>query len=106
MTRLETPFVIHGDLIIVETFVAGPRGRLPGRFVLDTGAVFTTMIPELADLIGYSPRDGVKRTRVHTAVGEEEGYLLHVTELAVLGYAMTSFPVHVFDLGHASQITE
>jgi predicted aspartyl protease len=100
MTRLETPFVIHGDLIIVETFVAGPRGRLPGRFVLDTGAVFTTMIPELADLIGYSPRDGVKRTRVHTAVGEEEGYLLHVAELAVLGYAMTSFPVHVFDLGH------
>src|SRR5262245_38138898 len=100
MTRLETPFVIHGELIIVETFVTGPRGRLPGRFVLDTGAVFTTMIPELVDLIGYSPRDGVRRTRVHTAVGQEEGYVLHVAELAVLGCAMTSFPVHVFDLGH------
>ena len=80
--------------------MAGPRGGLPGRFVLDTGAVFTTMIPEFVDLIGYSPRDGVKRTRVHTAVGAEEGYLLHVAELAAPGYAMTSFPVHVFDLGH------
>lgn len=80
--------------------MVGPRGRLPGRFVLDTGAVFTTMIPELVDLIGYSPRDGVRRTRVHTAVGSEEGYLLHVAELDVLGYSMSSFPVHVFDLGH------
>jgi hypothetical protein len=25
------------------------------------------MIPELVDSIGYSPRDGFKRTRVHTA---------------------------------------
>jgi len=33
-------------------------------------------------------------------VGAEEGYLLHVAELAALGYAITSFPVHVFDLGH------
>jgi len=89
MMRLETPFVTHGDLIILETLVTGPRGRLPGRFVLDTGAVFTTMIPELAELIGYSPRDGFRRTRVHTAVGEEEGYVLRVAELAVLGVAMT-----------------
>ncbi len=98
--RLETPFVTHGDLIILETLVTGPRGRLPARFVLDTGAVFTTMIPELAELIGYSPRDGVRRTRVHTAVGEEEGYVLRVAELDVLGVAMTSFAIHVFDLGH------
>jgi predicted aspartyl protease len=100
MTRLETPFVTYGDLIIVETLLTGPRGRLPGRFVLDTGAALTTMIPELADVIGYSARDGFKRARVHTAVGEEEGYVLRVAELAVLGIAMTSFPVNVFDLGH------
>lgn len=100
MTRLETPFVTYGDLIIVEALVTGPRGRLPGRFVLDTGAVLTPMIPELADLIGYSPRDGVKRARVHTAVGEEEGYVLRVAEFAVLGVAMTRFPINVFDLGH------
>jgi hypothetical protein len=27
-------------------------------------------------------------------------YILRVAELAVLGFAMSSFPVHVFDLGH------
>jgi predicted aspartyl protease len=71
-----------------------------GRFVLDTGAVFTTMTPELAELIGYSARDGVRRTRVRTAVSSEEGYLLRVAELDVLGLAMPGFAVHVFDLGH------
>ena len=99
-TKLETPFVTDGDLIIVEATVTGPCGTTPGRFVLDTGATMTTMIPELADSIGYSPRDGFKRTRVHTAIGEEEGYALRVADLAVLGFTMPSFPVNVFDLGY------
>jgi len=38
MTRLETPYVTDGDLIIVEAIVTGPRGSVTGRFVLDTGA--------------------------------------------------------------------
>jgi predicted aspartyl protease len=100
MTRRETPFVTDGDLIIVEAFVSGPLGTRVGRFVLDTGAVLTTMIPELADSIGYSARDGIKRARVHTAVGSEEGYVLRVAELDVVGVAMPSFLINVFDLGH------
>lgn len=100
MTRLETPFVFDGDLIIVEALVTGPRATVSGRFVLDTGAVLTTMIPEFAELIGYSARDGFKRAKVHTAIGEEHGYLLRVAEFAVLGDAVQSFPLQVFDLGH------
>jgi len=97
--RLETPFVIDGDLLIVEAIVTGPRGTVSGRFVLDTGAVLTTVIPELVESFGYSARDGFKRARVHTAIGEEEGYALRVAGLAVLGFTMPRFPVHVFGLG-------
>jgi len=100
MTRHETPFVIDRDLIIVEAVVIGPRGMTTGKFVVDTGTSLTTMIPELADSIGYSARDAFRRTRVHTAIGEEEGYGLRVAELTVLGFTMSSFPVSVFDLGH------
>jgi predicted aspartyl protease len=100
MTRRETPFVTAGELLVVRALVTGPLGTAGGRFVFDTGAAFTTMTPDFADSIGYSARDGVRRTRVRTAVGSEEGYLLHVAELDVLGFAMPSFPVHVFDLGH------
>lgn len=70
-----------------------------GRFVLDTGAVLTTMTHELADPIGYSARDAIRRARVRTAVGSEEGYVLRVRELSVLGFAMPSLPINVFDLG-------
>jgi predicted aspartyl protease len=100
MTRLETPFVLDGDLIIVEAIVTGPRATATGRFVVDTGAVLTTMIPELADLIGYSARDGFKQAKVHTAIGEEHGYWLRVAEFAVLGTTTPSFALQVFDLGH------
>lgn len=100
MTRLETPFAIDDDLIIVEVLVTGPRGTKIGRFVLDTGSAVTTVVPEIVDSVGYSARDGFKRTRVHTAIGEEAGYALRVAELVVLGVTMTSFPVNVFDLGH------
>jgi len=100
MTQHETPFVTGGDLIIVKAFITGPFGTTGGRFVLDTGAVLTTMTHELADSIGYSARDGIKRARVRTAIGSEEGYVLRVAEFAVLGFTMTSFPINVFDLGY------
>jgi predicted aspartyl protease len=99
MTRRETPFVTDGDLIIVRVLVTGPLGTTAGRFVLDTGAVLTTMTHELADLVGYSARDAIRRARVRTAISSEEGYVLRVAELAVLGFAMPSFAINVFDLG-------
>ena len=51
-------------------------------------------------MIGYGPRDGFRRTKVHTAIGEEKGYALRVAEFTVLGFTLTSFPVNIFDLGH------
>jgi clan AA aspartic protease (TIGR02281 family) len=86
--------------MFVQGRVVGPRGTTLVRFVLDTGAAYTTITPEIADDLGYSARDGRRRTRVHTAVGIEQGYVLEVAKLAVLGVTACDFPVHVFDLGH------
>jgi len=61
----------------------------------------TTISPELADLIGYSARDGIQRARVRTAVGSEEGFLLSVAEIEVLGVKISSLKVNVFDLGYS-----
>jgi clan AA aspartic protease (TIGR02281 family) len=100
MMKHETPFAIDGDLIIVRALVTGPGGTASGRFVLDTGSAMTTMTHEMANALGYSARDGFKRTRVHTAIGEETGYALRVAALTALHFTMPSFAVHVFDLGH------
>jgi clan AA aspartic protease (TIGR02281 family) len=100
MTRRETPFATHRDLIFVRGRIAGPLGTRIARLVLDTGAAYTTITPEVADDLGYGARDGRWRTRVKTAIGSEQGYVVTVAQLSVLGVAARSLPVHVFDLGH------
>lgn len=72
MTRLSTPFVRDRELIIVEAEVVGRAGRTTdARLVLDTGAVATTLTPNVIHSIGYSRRDAYKESTVHTAIGKE-----------------------------------
>ncbi len=99
MMRHETVFTA-GELIVVEATIVGPRGTATARMLLDTGATLTTLSPEILDLVGYSPRDGGRRTRVHSAVGEEHGYQLELATFSALGFTLTNHLVNVFDLGH------
>ncbi len=96
----ETSFAPELALILVEARVVGPRGAIAGLFVLDTGAVMTTVTPEMADSVGYHPRSGLRRSRVRSAIGEEEGYLVDVAEFTALQVTRRAFPVQVFDLGY------
>jgi predicted aspartyl protease len=86
--------------MIVEAEVAGPTRTWQARLVLDTGAAATTLTPQVVERIGYSRRDGYKKARVHTAIGEELGYWLRVAEFTVLDEATPDFALTVFPLGH------
>jgi len=68
--------------------------------VLDTGAAATTLTPQVIEKVGYTRRDGFKKAKVHTAIGEEHGYWLRVAEFTVLGVATPDFALTVFPLGH------
>jgi hypothetical protein len=72
MMRHETRFATDGELLIVRGRVTGPLGTTIGRFVLDTGAAFATLTPELVDLVGYGARDGIRRTRVRLGGPDHE----------------------------------
>lgn len=96
----ETSFASNLGLIIVEAHVVGPRGGSTGCFVLDTGATMTTITPQIADNVGYPPRSGLRRSRVRSAIGEEEGYLASVLEFTAFKVTKRSFVLHVFDLGY------
>ncbi len=52
--RSQTSFELDGDLIIVDAVVIGPNGQADVRLVLDTGAVLTTLVPRIAESIGYT----------------------------------------------------
>ena len=98
--RSETLFVTDGELIIVKASVLGPMKLTSGRFVLDTGAAMTTVTHEFVESLGYGVHNGTRRTRVRTAIGMEEGYILPLTEFSVLRFTRTNFRVNVFDLGY------
>lgn len=101
MIKYETPFILDAELMLVTATLVGPRGESTARFVLDTGAAMTTVVPELADELGYSARDARRRTRVRSAVGTEDGYSIRVAELSVLGLLQQGLEINVFDLGFA-----
>jgi hypothetical protein len=46
------------------------------------------------------------RTSVHTAIGEEHGYLRKLTQFDALGFTRPAFPIHVFELSNATESTE
>jgi predicted aspartyl protease len=98
--KVASPFAYEGELILVEAELRGPRGTALRRLVLDTGAAATTLLPEVLDELGYSARDGDKRTKVHSAIGEEHGYSLNVAGFSALGVTTPDFMVNVFDLDH------
>ena len=100
MMRLSSSFVRDRELFLVEAEVVGPARTTEARLVLDTGAAATTLTPRVIEKIGYTQRDGYKKAKVHTAIGEEHGYWLHVAELTVLGVTTPAFAVTVFPLGH------
>src|SRR4051812_27970885 len=99
MMRRETRFATRDELIVVFARITGPRRTIMAPMVLDTGAVYTTITPKVAEAVGYGERDRVRRTRVRTAIGSEQGYVLATSRIAMLGLSAESFPVHVFDLG-------
>ena len=93
-----THFDATRDLIIVEARVWSSTASLPVFLAIDTGSSETVLAPYVVDDLGYNPRDGEAITRVRSAVGEEQGYTLRVTQFATLGFTLPDFRVHVFDL--------
>lgn len=93
-----THFDATRDLIIVEARVWSSKASLPVFLAIDTGSSETVLAPHVVDDLGYSPRDGEAITRVRSAVGDEQGYILRVTRFGALGFSIPDFRIHVFDL--------
>jgi clan AA aspartic protease (TIGR02281 family) len=98
--RSETSFEIDGDLIVIDAIVVGPSGRNIARLVLDTGSALTTVIPAVAEAIGYTSEHRIARSIVRSAVGEERGYIIRMAQLAAFGFTLPNVHVNVADLGH------
>ena len=93
-----------GTVIVVKARVWGPLGDAELKLVLDTGSMHTLILPEIMDELGFNPRDGEAITGVYSALGKEQGYLIKVPRFSALGFTLTNFPIHVFDLADRYEI--
>jgi predicted aspartyl protease len=98
--RFESSFDLDGDLILVEAIIAGPKARAQARLVFDTGAALTTLVPSVAEAIGYGPTDKVARSVVRSAVAVEHGYFVRLPQLRALGVTVPHVHANVADLGY------
>lgn len=100
-----TRFDRASDLILVRTFLWGPRGdRADLQMVLDTGAAVTVVVPSVLDGLGYSPRDGECITAMRSAIGSEPGDFIRTARFRALGYELRDFRVHAHDLPEGFEI--
>ena len=97
--RCETSFALDGDLIVIDAVVIGPSGRANIQLVLDT-AVLTTLVPTVAQAIGYSATTSIRPTVTRTAAADEHGYLVQLVELSTLGVTVPAVHANVADLGY------
>jgi predicted aspartyl protease len=98
--RSETSFDLDGDLIFVDAIVVGPTDRASIQLLLDTGSVLTTLVPSIAQAIGYSVATSIRPTVTRTATANEHGYLVQLVELSTLGVTVPAVHANVADLGY------
>jgi hypothetical protein len=97
--RAETTFDLVGDLIGVDAVITGPSGSANVQLILDTAAVMTTVVPSVAEAIGYTSALRVGWSVTRTAAAEERGYIVRA-EVSTLGFTMPNHRVVVADLGY------
>jgi len=97
--KAETTFELIGDLIGIDAVIVGPTGRADVTLILDTAAVMTTVVPSVAELIGYTPAHRVGLTVTRTAAADEHGYIVR-SEVSTLGFTLPNHRLVVADLGY------
>ncbi len=60
----------------------------------------TTMMPHVADLLGYCARDGERSVTARAALGEGEGYLLRIASFSAMRITVPRVPINVVDLDY------
>ena len=97
--RAETSFQLVGELIAVDAVIVGTTGRADVTLILDTAAVMTTVVPSVAESIGYSSDVRIAWSVTRTAAAEEHGYVVR-SEVTTLGFTLPDHRVVVADLGY------
>ncbi|MBI5500565.1 MAG: aspartyl protease family protein [Deltaproteobacteria bacterium] len=99
------PFTSDDGLVRVPVLVWGCGRELSSlSFVVDTGTPRTLLDVGAAANLGFNSERAVRRSRVRTAVGSEEGYIVVVSRLRSLGWERGTFEIACHQLAATAQV--
>ena len=92
-------------LVSVPVRVWGPR-RPPSDlvFVLDTGTDRTIIDTQIALRLGFSERDAIRRSRVSSPLGHEEGFMVVAPRFRALGWERGGFELACHQLTTTTEV--
>lgn len=91
--------------VVVRATLQGPTRSIEAKLLIDTGTPVTVVDGDIIHRLGYSPRDGLGRSRLlGTDDAGSEGWIIVVDALDVLGARHEPYRVHVHDMPRADGI--
>ena len=94
---LVVPFRASGASIVTEVTLDGPAGTVQGRYVLDTGASYTTITAAHAAALGLDVPPDAPRLEFHTAAGPVESRVVFLPALRMGGVRLDRLAVSICD---------
>ena len=95
---MSSPFNPHQGLILVDTEVTGPAGKVPALLALDTGATRTTISEAILLIAGYDPSLTPTRAQIITGSGVISVPLMPIMEIRALGHIRANILVQAHSL--------
>lgn len=87
------PLPTDPKVIIIPIRIAGPRTERYVRVILDTGATYTMISPEVLEETGYNLSKHIRQVNITTASGIEKAPFYVVSEIDFLGHRLENIEV-------------
>ena len=101
---MKFPFQRENGLIIVPVELSGPIEGGIAHLALDTGATYSMINNEIAELLGYDPAVSKERVRIVTGSGIEFTSRIVVRQLQALGLTKNDFGILCHTLPSSASI--
>jgi len=87
------PLPTDPKVIIIPIRIAGPKSERYVRVILDTGATYTMISPEVLEETGYNLAKPIRQVNITTASGIEKAPFYVISGIEILGHLLKNIEV-------------
>jgi predicted aspartyl protease len=87
------PLSSDPKVVVIPIRIAGPKSERYVRVILDTGATYTMICPEVLDETGYDLSQPIGEIDITTASSVEKAPFFKISKIEVLGFQLEDVEV-------------